>query len=96
MGIESQNDDVILLCMPTYDNPHSALEGFKIELNQRKKTPEQIIVGFIKQRIITQQIAEQLIQLAEYKALVEEWDNTAAALAWTLLAKRAVQSPIPA
>lgn len=96
MGIESQSDSVILLCMQTYDSPNIALEAFKKELNQRKKTPEQIIAGFIKQRIITQQIADQLIQLAEYKASVEKWDNEAAGFAWVVLAKRAAHSPIPA
>lgn len=82
--------------MQTYDTPNSALEAFEKELNQRKKTPEQIVVSFIKQGIITQPIVDKLIQLAEYKKLIEDYENVAASVAWSMLTKRAVESPITA
>ena len=77
--------------MQSYDTPNTAFEAFKKELNLRKKTPDQIVAMFIKQGIITQPVAIELVELAEYKALIEEYENVVTSMAWAMVTKRSVE-----
>jgi len=68
--------------MQVCHTPEIALGAFQTELSLRKKTPAQIINKLIQEGIITKPLADQLIQLAAYKVLIERYDVETASLAW--------------
>lgn len=75
--------------MSKYETPQEALTAVQaVLLAEGKKTPRQIVEGFVKSEVLAPAIATSLLQLTEFLEMEQQFDIVKASKAWEVVAAR--------
>ena len=78
--------------MSKYETPQEALTAVQGALQENKKTPRQIVEEFVKFGTLDRTVANNLLRLADFLKMEEQFDDVGASKAWQIVAARSISS----